>query len=79
MCCTRPPHVSVGTIFYISRYMYRRYTSLIRLLNTSRQHTLVFTRDSSEFLVYDILRLNVLLTGRLMIQLARYSNIMKRP
>ncbi|KER21073.1 hypothetical protein T265_10518 [Opisthorchis viverrini] len=22
MCCTRPPHVSVATIFEISRYMY---------------------------------------------------------
>ncbi|KER22367.1 hypothetical protein T265_09536 [Opisthorchis viverrini] len=34
---------------------------------------LVFTRDSIESLVYDILRLNVLHTSRLMFQLARYS------
>ncbi|KAG5442004.1 hypothetical protein CSKR_106956 [Clonorchis sinensis] len=32
MCCTRPPHVPVATIFEISRYMYRRNALLIRLL-----------------------------------------------
>ncbi|KER25167.1 hypothetical protein T265_07329 [Opisthorchis viverrini] len=37
------------------------------------QINLVFTRDSSESLIYDILQLNVLHTNRLMIQLARYS------
>ncbi|KER26466.1 hypothetical protein T265_06318 [Opisthorchis viverrini] len=42
MCCTRPPHVSVDTVFEISRYMYRRSTLLIRLLKTLRQPTTGF-------------------------------------
>ncbi|KER21626.1 hypothetical protein T265_15049, partial [Opisthorchis viverrini] len=37
------------------------------------QIDLVFMRNSTESLVYDILQLNVLNTGRPMIQLARYS------
>ncbi|KER24390.1 hypothetical protein T265_07947 [Opisthorchis viverrini] len=40
---------------------------------TQLQINLVFTRDLTESIVYDILQLNVLHTGRLMIQLARYS------
>ncbi|KAG5449303.1 hypothetical protein CSKR_100611 [Clonorchis sinensis] len=37
MCRTRPPHVSLVTIFELSRYMYRRNSLLIRLLKTLRQ------------------------------------------
>ncbi|KER33161.1 hypothetical protein T265_00862 [Opisthorchis viverrini] len=37
------------------------------------QISLIFTGDSSEYFVYDILQLNVLHTGRLMFQLIRYS------
>ncbi|KER27001.1 hypothetical protein T265_13887, partial [Opisthorchis viverrini] len=40
---------------------------------THLQINLVFTGDSIESLVYDVLQLNVLHTDRLMIQLARYS------
>ncbi|KER34037.1 hypothetical protein T265_00222 [Opisthorchis viverrini] len=40
---------------------------------TNLQINLLFTRDSTESLVYDILQMNVLHTGRLMFQLARYS------
>ncbi|KER24600.1 hypothetical protein T265_07791 [Opisthorchis viverrini] len=40
---------------------------------THLQLNLVFTHESTEPLVYDVLQLNVLHTGRLMIQLARYS------
>ncbi|KER28095.1 hypothetical protein T265_05006 [Opisthorchis viverrini] len=39
---------------------------------THLQINLVFTRDPTESLVYDILQLKVLHTGRLMFQLARY-------
>ncbi|KAG5444121.1 hypothetical protein CSKR_101607 [Clonorchis sinensis] len=39
MCCTRPPHVPVATIFEISRYMYRLNALLIRLLKILRQPT----------------------------------------
>ncbi|GAA52203.1 hypothetical protein CLF_107589 [Clonorchis sinensis] len=39
MCCTRPPRVSVATVFEISRYMYRRSAPLIRLLKILRQPT----------------------------------------
>ncbi|KAG5451453.1 hypothetical protein CSKR_107628 [Clonorchis sinensis] len=42
MCCTRPPHVPVVTIFEISRYMYIRNALLIRLLKTRRQPTTGF-------------------------------------
>ncbi|KER29762.1 hypothetical protein T265_03672 [Opisthorchis viverrini] len=42
MCCTRPPHVSVGQIFEISRHMYRRITLLTRLLKTVREPTTGF-------------------------------------
>ncbi|KAG5454911.1 hypothetical protein CSKR_105848 [Clonorchis sinensis] len=42
MCCTRPPHVPVATIFEISRYMYIRSVLLIRLLKTLRQPTTGF-------------------------------------
>ncbi|KAG5448039.1 hypothetical protein CSKR_106592 [Clonorchis sinensis] len=42
MCCTRPPHVPVATIFEISRYMYTRNGLLIRLLKTLRQPTTGF-------------------------------------
>ncbi|KAG5451295.1 hypothetical protein CSKR_106580 [Clonorchis sinensis] len=42
MCCTRPPHISVATIFKISRYMYRRNALLIRLLKIHRQPTTSF-------------------------------------
>ncbi|KAG5453526.1 Potassium voltage-gated channel protein eag [Clonorchis sinensis] len=140
MCCTRPPHVPVATIFDISRYMYIRNALLIRLLKILRQPTTSFTwcstfsclktsqtgdsagfqgtvtpiqcltamqpggrtrtgilpgcpslergsreaevgfeprtfqpGDSSESLVYDVLQLNVLHTGRLMFHLVRYS------
>ncbi|KER32246.1 hypothetical protein T265_12827, partial [Opisthorchis viverrini] len=41
---------------------------------THLQINLGFTRDSTESLVYDILQLNVLHTGRLVFQLARYSS-----
>ncbi|KER24216.1 hypothetical protein T265_08062 [Opisthorchis viverrini] len=40
-----------------------------RYLRTHLQIHLVFTRDSTESLVYDILQLNVLHTSRLMFQL----------
>ncbi|KER21648.1 hypothetical protein T265_10070 [Opisthorchis viverrini] len=40
---------------------------------THSQITLIFTRDSTESLVYDVLQLNVLHTGRLIFQLVRYS------
>ncbi|KAG5447166.1 hypothetical protein CSKR_106409 [Clonorchis sinensis] len=42
MCCTRPPHVSVATIFEILRYMYRRNALLIRLLKSLRRPTTGF-------------------------------------
>ncbi|KAG5453894.1 hypothetical protein CSKR_108579 [Clonorchis sinensis] len=42
MCCTRPPHVPVATIFQISPYMYIRNGLLIRLLKTVRQPTTGF-------------------------------------
>ncbi|KAG5442028.1 hypothetical protein CSKR_111684 [Clonorchis sinensis] len=42
MCCTRPPHVPVATIFEISRYMCIRNALLIRLLKIPRQHTTGF-------------------------------------
>ncbi|KAG5452111.1 hypothetical protein CSKR_107911 [Clonorchis sinensis] len=42
MCCTRPPHVPVATIFEISRYMYIRNGLLIRLLKILRQSTTGF-------------------------------------
>ncbi|KAG5448398.1 hypothetical protein CSKR_109674 [Clonorchis sinensis] len=42
MCCTRPPHVPVATIFEISRYMYIRNGLLIRLLKPLRQPTTGF-------------------------------------
>ncbi|KAG5441794.1 hypothetical protein CSKR_110600 [Clonorchis sinensis] len=42
MCCTRPPHVPVATIFEISRYMYIRNGLLIRLLKILRQPTTSF-------------------------------------
>ncbi|KER21741.1 hypothetical protein T265_10016 [Opisthorchis viverrini] len=42
ICCTRPSHVSVGTIFGTSRYMYSRNTLLIRLLKTLRPRTTSF-------------------------------------
>ncbi|KAG5452956.1 hypothetical protein CSKR_110848 [Clonorchis sinensis] len=42
MCRSRPPHFSVGTIFEISRYLYRRKSLLIRLQKTLRQHTTGF-------------------------------------
>ncbi|KAG5448387.1 hypothetical protein CSKR_109662, partial [Clonorchis sinensis] len=42
MCCTRPPHVPVATIFKISRYMYIRNALLIRLLKILRQSTTGF-------------------------------------
>ncbi|KER23916.1 hypothetical protein T265_08283 [Opisthorchis viverrini] len=38
---------------------------------------LVFTKESTESLVYDILQLNVLHTGRLMFQLARRSRYLR--
>ncbi|KER26068.1 hypothetical protein T265_14073, partial [Opisthorchis viverrini] len=44
---------------------------------THLQINLVFTRDSAESLVYDILQLNVLHTGRLMFQLSRHSRYRK--
>ncbi|KER32390.1 hypothetical protein T265_12822, partial [Opisthorchis viverrini] len=40
---------------------------------TEKSFTLVFTRDPTEYLGYDVLQLNVPHTGRLMFQLARYS------
>ncbi|KAG5452382.1 hypothetical protein CSKR_100807 [Clonorchis sinensis] len=40
---------------------------------THLQINLVFTGDSRESLVYDVLQLNVLHTGHLMFQLIRYS------
>ncbi|KER26747.1 hypothetical protein T265_13934, partial [Opisthorchis viverrini] len=45
---------------------------------THSQVNLVFTRDSTESLVYDVLQLNVLHTGRLMFQLTRYSRYRKK-
>ncbi|KAG5453631.1 hypothetical protein CSKR_111584 [Clonorchis sinensis] len=40
---------------------------------THLQINLIFTTDSSESLVYDVLQLNVLHTGHFMFQLVRYS------
>ncbi|KER30346.1 hypothetical protein T265_03190 [Opisthorchis viverrini] len=40
--------------------------------NTLICKSICFLRDSTESLVYDVLQLNVLHTGRLMFQLARY-------
>ncbi|KAG5441923.1 hypothetical protein CSKR_106368 [Clonorchis sinensis] len=70
MCCTSPPHVSVATIFEISRYMYIRNALLIRLLKILRQPATGFaflgahqrlTWKPAEFLVCDVSRqLNVL-------------------
>ncbi|KER19891.1 hypothetical protein T265_11455 [Opisthorchis viverrini] len=42
MCCIRPPHVSVATIFEISPYMYICNVLLIRLLKIHRQPTAGF-------------------------------------
>ncbi|KAG5441124.1 hypothetical protein CSKR_102775 [Clonorchis sinensis] len=42
MCCTRPPHVPVATIFEISRYVYIGDALLIRLLKILRQPTTGF-------------------------------------
>ncbi|KAG5441010.1 hypothetical protein CSKR_101240 [Clonorchis sinensis] len=42
MCCTRPPHVSVATVFEISRYMYIHNALLTRLLKILRQPTTGF-------------------------------------
>ncbi|KAG5443980.1 hypothetical protein CSKR_103802 [Clonorchis sinensis] len=42
MCCIRPPHVPVATIFEISRYMYIRDALLIRLLKILRRPTTGF-------------------------------------
>ncbi|KER29214.1 hypothetical protein T265_04142 [Opisthorchis viverrini] len=60
----RSLRVSVNLMFYLNPNctVFEKYTHL--------QIPLVFTRDSTESLVYDILRLNVLHTGRLMIRLA---------
>ncbi|KAG5441976.1 hypothetical protein CSKR_110761 [Clonorchis sinensis] len=43
MCCTRPPHAPVATIFEISRHMYIHNALLIRLLRILRQPTSGFT------------------------------------
>ncbi|KER32582.1 hypothetical protein T265_01452 [Opisthorchis viverrini] len=63
----RSPQVSVNLMFYLNPNwnVCEKYTNL--------QIDLVFTRDSTESLVYDILQLNVLHTGRIMLHLARYS------
>ncbi|KAG5445300.1 hypothetical protein CSKR_111854 [Clonorchis sinensis] len=59
MCCTRPLHVPVATIFEISRYMYIHSTLLIRLLKILRQPTQTFTNKGfprqipSRSLVYE--------------------------
>ncbi|KER23684.1 hypothetical protein T265_08491 [Opisthorchis viverrini] len=42
MCFTRPPHISLATIFEISRYMYIHSALLIRLLRIRRQRTTGF-------------------------------------
>ncbi|KER21735.1 hypothetical protein T265_15022, partial [Opisthorchis viverrini] len=55
----------VRILFLVIPHVFEKYTHL--------QINLVFTRDSTESLVYDILQLNVLHTGHLMFQLARYS------
>ncbi|KER31742.1 hypothetical protein T265_12926, partial [Opisthorchis viverrini] len=62
LLCGRPIHQSPchKGLLFIEKY-------------TNLQINLVFTGDSIESLVYDVLQLNVLHTGRLMIQLARYS------
>ncbi|KER26958.1 hypothetical protein T265_05867 [Opisthorchis viverrini] len=46
---------------------------------TPLQINLLFTTDPTESLVYDVLQLNVLHTGRLMFQLARYSRYRRSP
>ncbi|KER20673.1 LOW QUALITY PROTEIN: hypothetical protein T265_15260 [Opisthorchis viverrini] len=63
----RSPRASVNPMIYLNPNctVFEKYTHL--------QINLVFTTDSTESLVYDILQLNVMHTGRLMIQLARYS------
>ncbi|KER21877.1 hypothetical protein T265_09907 [Opisthorchis viverrini] len=59
-----PAFLSVGRVCDSSLNL-EKYTHL--------QISLVFTRDSTESLVYDVLQLNALHTGRLMFQLVRYS------
>ncbi|KER28511.1 hypothetical protein T265_13559, partial [Opisthorchis viverrini] len=63
----RSCRVSVDLTFYLNSNwtVFDKHTNL--------QINLVFTRDSTESLVCDILQLNMLHTGRLMFQLARYS------
>ncbi|KER33384.1 hypothetical protein T265_00704 [Opisthorchis viverrini] len=65
-------------VMHIAGVSQQRWNSCTMLLGakadvekyTHLQINLVFTKDSIESLVYDILKLNVLHTGRLMIQLA---------
>ncbi|GAA56038.1 homeobox protein SMOX-3 [Clonorchis sinensis] len=59
----RSPRVSVNLMFYLNPNWtdFEKYTNL--------QINLVFTGDSNESLVYDVLQLNMLHTGRLMVQL----------
>ncbi|KER25654.1 hypothetical protein T265_06944 [Opisthorchis viverrini] len=52
-----------------SSHVFEKYTHL--------QINLVFTGDSIESLVYDVLQLNVLHTGRLMIQLTRLGKLLR--
>ncbi|KER19918.1 hypothetical protein T265_11422 [Opisthorchis viverrini] len=48
MCCTRPPHVSVATIFEISRHMYICNVLLIRLLGSRRGFMPTRSRSSCQ-------------------------------
>ncbi|KER31096.1 hypothetical protein T265_13036, partial [Opisthorchis viverrini] len=63
----RTLRVSINLMFYLNP----NWTVFEK--QTHFQINLIFTKDSTEPFVYDILQLNVLQTGRLMIHLARYS------
>ncbi|GAA48953.1 hypothetical protein CLF_102259, partial [Clonorchis sinensis] len=64
----RSPRVSVNLMLYVNPNWndFDRYTHW--------QISLVFTGDSSEYIVYDVLQLNVLQTGRLVFQLTLEQN-----
>ncbi|KER22219.1 hypothetical protein T265_09641 [Opisthorchis viverrini] len=62
---TREAQVGFETTGFRNKLAFEKYTNL--------QINLVLTRESTESLVYDIIQLNALHTGCLMIQLARYS------
>ncbi|KER27677.1 hypothetical protein T265_05310 [Opisthorchis viverrini] len=68
VCRTRPLHVSVGTIFQVSRKNKQAFEKPSHL-----QIKLIFTRGSTESLDHDNLQLNVLRRGHLMFEVVRFS------